>query len=207
MAVAHLALDLGARHQSRDRIDHQHVDRIRAHQCVDDLQRLLASVGLRHDQFVDIDSELLGIARVERMLGIDKCGGSADLLGLGDGVQRQRRLARAFGPVNLDHPATRETADPERDVEPEAAARDGLDFHLLARPELHCRALAERAINLGKRRFERLLPIHSGSFQSAADNLELRCHVPCLRSSINQRRPSPASGESPVPHMFNENKS
>ena len=56
MAVAHLALDLGPRHQRRDRVDHQHVDRVGAHQRVDDLERLLAGVGLRHDQLVDVDA-------------------------------------------------------------------------------------------------------------------------------------------------------
>jgi hypothetical protein len=58
MAVAHLALDLGARHQRGDRIDDEHVDRVRAHQRVGDLQRLLAGVGLRDDQVVDVDAEL-----------------------------------------------------------------------------------------------------------------------------------------------------
>ena len=40
-----------------------------------------------------IDAELFGIARVERMLGVNKGAGAAALLRLGDDVQRQRRLA------------------------------------------------------------------------------------------------------------------
>ncbi len=165
MAVAHLAFDLGPRHQRRDRIDDQHVDRVRAHQRIDDLERLLAGVGLRHDQLVDVDPELLGVGRVERMLGIDERGGPADLLRLGDGVQRERRLARAFRPVDFDHPPARQAADAERDVEPEAAGGDRFDLHLLAAAELHRRALAERAVDLGERRFERLLPVHARVFQ------------------------------------------
>src|SRR5213595_2428789 len=39
LAVAHLALELGARHQRGDRIDDQHVDRARTHQRIGDLQR------------------------------------------------------------------------------------------------------------------------------------------------------------------------
>jgi hypothetical protein len=58
MAVAHLAFELGARHQGRDRVDHQHVDRARAHQRVGDLQRLLAGVGLADQQVVDVDAQL-----------------------------------------------------------------------------------------------------------------------------------------------------
>ena len=63
MAVAHLALQLGPRHQGGDRVDHQHVDRARAHQRVGDLQRLLAGVGLADQQVIDIDAELAGIGR------------------------------------------------------------------------------------------------------------------------------------------------
>src|SRR3546814_15034766 len=60
MAVAHLALDLRARHERRDRIDHEHVDRIRADQSIDNFERLLAGIGLRDDQLVDVDAQLLG---------------------------------------------------------------------------------------------------------------------------------------------------
>ena len=58
--VAHLAFELGARHQRRDRIDHQHVDRAGAHQRVGDLERLLAGIGLRDQQVVDIDARACG---------------------------------------------------------------------------------------------------------------------------------------------------
>ena len=189
MAVAHLALDLGARHQRGDRIDHQHVDRVGADQRVDDLERLLAGIGLRDDQFVDVDAQLLGIARVERMLGVDEGGGAAGLLRLGDGVQRQRRLARAFRPVNLDHPAARQAADAERDVEPEAAGRDGLDLDLLAAAELHRRALAERAVDLRQRGFQCLLLVRVHAISVRADDFELRCHG-LVSSSIGRPVPS-----------------
>ena len=157
MAVAHLALDLGARHQSGDRIDDQDVDRVGADQSVGDLQRLLAGVGLRDDQIVDVDAELAGVDRVERMLGVDEGGDAAGLLRLGDRVQRQRGLARAFRPVDLDHPAARQAADAERDVEPERAGRDGLDLDRLARAQPHRAALAEGAVDLRQRGVERLL--------------------------------------------------
>jgi hypothetical protein len=39
------------------------------------------------------------------MLGIDEGADAALLLGFGDGVQRQRRLARGFRPVDLDDAA------------------------------------------------------------------------------------------------------
>jgi hypothetical protein len=129
MAVAHLAFEFGARHQGGDRVDHQHVDRAGAHQRVGDFQRLLAGVGLGDQQVVDIDAQLAGIDRVERVFGVDEGAGAAALLRLGDDMQRQRGLARAFRPVDLDDPAARQAADAERDVEPERAGGDHLDLH------------------------------------------------------------------------------
>ena len=70
--VAHLAFELGARHQRGDRIDHQHVDGAGAHQRVGDFQRLLAGVGLRDQKVVDIDAELPGIDGIERVFGVDE---------------------------------------------------------------------------------------------------------------------------------------
>ena len=126
MGIAHLAFELGPRHQRRHRVDDQHVDRAGAHQRVGDLERLLAGIGLRDQQLVDIDAELAGIGRVERMLGIDEGAGAARLLGLGDHVQGERGLARAFRPVDLDDAAARQAADAERDVEAERAGGDRL---------------------------------------------------------------------------------
>jgi hypothetical protein len=126
--LAHLALDLGARRQRRHRIDHQHVDRARAHQRVGDLERLLAGVGLGDQQIVQVDAELAGIDRVERVLGVDEGADAALLLRLGDGVQRERRLARGFRPVDLDDAPARQAADAERDVEAERARRNRLDL-------------------------------------------------------------------------------
>jgi hypothetical protein len=98
VAVAHLAFDFGAGHQRGDRVDHQHVDRVGTDQRVGDFQRLFAGIGLRDDQLVDVDAQLLGIDRIERVFGVDESGGAAVLLRFGDDVQRQRGLARAFRP-------------------------------------------------------------------------------------------------------------
>ena len=70
--VAHLAFQLGARHERGDRVDDDHVDRTGPHEHLDDLQRLLAAVGLRDEEIVDVDAELLGVFGIERVLGVDK---------------------------------------------------------------------------------------------------------------------------------------
>src|SRR3546814_15683212 len=90
---------------------------------IDDLERLLAGVGLRHDQLVDVDAELARIDGVERMFGIDKGDGAAALLRFGERVERERRLARAFGAIDFDDAAARQAADAEGTVEAERTGR------------------------------------------------------------------------------------
>ena len=111
------------------------------------------------------------------MFGVDERADAAPLLRLGDDVQRQRGLARGFRPVDLDHPAARQAADPQRDVEAERAGRDGLDLHrLLVLAQAHDRALAERAFDLRQRGVERLGLVHESSFHDAKIGLAHGCH-------------------------------
>ena len=98
LAVAHLAFKLGARHERGDRIDDQNVDGAGANERIGDFQRLFAGIGLRDQKIVDIDAELAGIDRIERMLGVDEGANAALFLRLGDGMQSQRGLAGGFGP-------------------------------------------------------------------------------------------------------------
>ena len=158
--IAHLAFEFGLGRQRRDRVDHQHVDGAGAHQRVGDLERLLAAVGLRDQQLVDLDAELAGIVRIERMLGVDEGGDAAVLLRLGDDMQRQRGLARAFRPEDFDDAAARQAADAERDIEAERTGRDRFDLGDGALAELHHRALAEIALDLAQRCRQRLVLIH-----------------------------------------------
>ena len=58
MAVAHLAFQLGARNESGDGVDDDDVDRSGADENFGDLQSLLAAVGLRDEEIVDVDAEL-----------------------------------------------------------------------------------------------------------------------------------------------------
>src|SRR6266849_4934608 len=47
-------------------------------------ERLLAVIGLRHEQVVDIDAELLRVSRVERVLGVNEGRHAPKLLRFGD---------------------------------------------------------------------------------------------------------------------------
>ena len=66
----------------------------------------------------DVDAELLGVLGIECMLGIDEGADVAGLLGVGDGMERHRRLARGLGAVDLDDAALgRIGIDPVADLE------------------------------------------------------------------------------------------
>ena len=124
MAVAHLALQLGARHQCRHRVDDDDVDRTRAHQHFHDLQRLLAGVGLRDQQVVEVHAELGRVDWIERVLGVDEGRHARGLLRLRHRLQRERGLARGFRAVDLDDAALGQASDAERGVHGHGAGRD-----------------------------------------------------------------------------------
>src|SRR4051794_10425997 len=116
VAVTHLALNLGARHERGDRVDDDDVERARADQHVGDLQRLLTGVGLADQQRIGVDADRTGVLRVQRVLGVDEGRDAASGLRVGHRVQGDRRLAGGLGAVHLDDAATREAADTEGDV-------------------------------------------------------------------------------------------
>ena len=83
MGVAHLALDLGARHEGCDGVDDDDIEGAGAYQGVGDLKGLLAVVRLGEVQVLEVDADRLGVGRVESVLGVDERGVAAGLLGLG----------------------------------------------------------------------------------------------------------------------------
>ena len=125
--IAHFAFDLGFRGQRGNRVDDNDVHSPGAHQHVRDLQCLLTRIGLRHQQFVDVDTQFLRVLRVERMFGVDKRGGTAGFLRFGNDLQGERRLAGGLGTVDFDNPSFRQTADAERHVETNGSGRYLLD--------------------------------------------------------------------------------
>ena len=189
MAVAHLALDLGAGHQRGDRVDHDQVERAGADQHVGDLERLLTGVGLADQQRVGVDAERLGVVGVERVLGVDERHDAAGALGVGHRVQGDRRLAGGLRAVDLHHPAARQAAEAERDVEGDRAGRDDLERRPGLVAEAHHRALAELLLDLGERDVERLLAVstsHVCPSSSGTRRPASLCLVFCLVSSSGQ---------------------
>ena len=158
--VSHLPFDFSFGHEGRDRIDDDNVHRTRPHQDFADLEALLARIGLRDEQILDIHAQLLGVLDVERMLGIDVGGGTAQALRVGYHVQRQCRLAARLRPENLRDPAAGDAADADRRIEIDGPGRDPRHAHLRrvgAHP--HDGPLAARLFDLGDREAQRLAAV------------------------------------------------
>src|SRR6185312_6410195 len=153
---AHFALDFRLRGERGDRVDHHHVHRARAHQHVGDFQRLLAGVGLRYKQVVDLDAELFRVGRIERVLGIDERGSAAGALAAGDGLQGHGGLAGGLRAVDLDYAAARQAADAQRDVQAQRTGGNRLDRLVDAVTHPHHGTLAELLLDLAEGGGERL---------------------------------------------------
>ena len=69
----------------------------------------------------------LRVQRVHGVLGVDERADAAELLGLGEHVVDERRLARGLGPEHLDDAPARDAADAEREVERQRTGGDRVD--------------------------------------------------------------------------------
>ena len=143
LVVAHVAFDFRLWREGGHGVDDDDVDGRGADELVGYFEGLLAVVGLRDEQVVHVDAELGGIEAVEGVFGVDEGRDAARLLGLGNGVDGQRRLARRLGAVDLDDAAFGVAPDTQGGVEPEAARGDDVDVFYLFVAELHDGAFAE----------------------------------------------------------------
>ena len=176
-ALAHLALQLAARQQGRDRVDDDDVQRARAHQLLGYLQRLLAGVRLGDEEVVYVHAQGAGVGGLQRVLDVYIRRLAAAFLGGGHDVQRQRRLAAALGAVDLDYAPARHAAYAEREVQGERARRDGLDIHGYVVPQAHDGALAVVLLYLGDGRLQGLFLVARGAGRRGGRRLFLFCHV------------------------------
>src|SRR5207253_7419035 len=91
----------------------------------------------------------------ERMLGVDERGDAAQMLRLGDHVERERGLAGGLRAVDLGDPSSRQAADAERHVERQGASRNDRDLlEGAAGAQAHDRALAKLPLDLRDRQLE-----------------------------------------------------
>ena len=155
VAVAHLAIDFRLRGQRGDRVDDDDVHRAGTDQRLGDVQRLLPAIRLADPELVDVDAQLLGIGRIQGMLGIDESGDSTGLLRLGDSLQGKRRLAAGFGSVDFDDAATGIASDTQRLIQHQGTGGDASHVQdALVVPQTHQRTLSELLVDLRTRRFQ-----------------------------------------------------
>ncbi len=95
------------------------------------------------------------------MLCIDKTADAARPLGLGNGLEGQRRLARRLRSVNLDNATSRKATHAQSDIEPQGAGRNRLHLNNLAAAKAHDRALAKGTLDLGYCCLDSLVLIHA----------------------------------------------
>ena len=157
-AVAHLALKLRFGRQGRNRVDNDHVYRPGPHKRVRNLKRLLARIGLRDQQLVNVYAKFFSILRVKRMLRINKGTDATGFLLFCNAVQCQRGLTGRLWPINFDDTPHWQAANAKRDIKAKRASRarpNILDCPFGA--QLHDRPFAELTFDLGQRAVERLL--------------------------------------------------
>src|SRR5688572_30109388 len=149
MSVAHLALDLGARHEGRNRVYNDDIEGAGADEGIRYLQGLFAVIWLGEVEVLKVDADSLGVGRVEGVLGVDKGGQASCFLRLGDDVQGEGCLAARLGTEDLHDPAPWDTPDAEGQVECQGAGRDGGDALAVLVTHAHDRALPELPLYLG----------------------------------------------------------
>ena len=122
--VSHLALDLGLGDERRHRVDHDHVHGAGAHQDLRDLERLLAGIGLRDEEIVDVHAQLLRVLDVEGVLRVDVGRRAPEPLRIRHHVKRQRGLAARFRAEDLGHPAPGNAAHADGGVQVDGTRAD-----------------------------------------------------------------------------------
>src|SRR5215213_4529622 len=149
MRVAHLSLDLSPGYEGCHRVYDDYVEGTGADERIGYLQSLLAVVRLREVEVLQIDPDGLGVGRVDGVLGVDEGGQTPCLLGLGNHVQGEGRLAAGLGTEDLDDAAPGEAAYAEGEVEGQGTGRDAGDTLSLLVAHAHDRTLPELPLYLG----------------------------------------------------------
>ena len=150
MRVTDFTFDFGFWRQCGNGVDHDNVNGTRTRQRVTNFQRLLTGVRLRTQQVVDIHTQLAGINRVQRVLGIDKRTGFTFALCRGDHLQRQGSFTGGLWPVDFYDTAHRQTASAQRDIQRKRTGGDGFHIHGTVFTQAHDGAFTELLFDLAQ---------------------------------------------------------
>src|SRR5215212_4539498 len=149
MRVAHLSLDLSPGYEGGHRVYDDDVEGAASDERIRYLQGLFAVVRLGEVEVLEVDADGLGVGRVDGVLGVDEGGQTPCLLGLGNHVQGEGRLAAGLGTEDLDDATPWEATDAEGEVECQGAGRNGSDLRAVLVAHAHDRTLPELPLYLG----------------------------------------------------------
>ena len=125
---ADFAFQFGFGYEGGHRIDHDDVNSAGAGEGFADGQSFFAAIGLRDEQIVQVDSQFTGVARVHRVLGIDKGRRAAAGLGIGDDMQHYRGFAGRLGSEDFHDSAPGQAADSQGQIQGHGAGGDHFDL-------------------------------------------------------------------------------
>src|ERR1043165_8245272 len=99
------------------------------------------------------------------MLGVDERCDAASLLGIGDDVQTQSRLAAGLGAVDLGDTTPRDPPDADGGVQVDRSGWDRIDPNSVLSPQPHDRALTHALLDLRDGQIQRLflVVLHHGN--------------------------------------------
>ena len=92
MRIAHFAVNFRSRNKSGNRVNNYNINRPGTNKLFGYLKRLFTVVRLRNKKRININAEIYGINRVERMLCVNKSRDSAGFLAFGNTVKREGRF-------------------------------------------------------------------------------------------------------------------
>ena len=121
MGITHLTFDFGFGNQGGNRVDHQYVDGIAAHQSVGDVQRVFTAVRLGDQQFFQLDADFRRIPGINGVFGVDDGAPASRGLGVGDDMQAERGFAGRFRSEDFHDASGGQSADAECDVQRQTA--------------------------------------------------------------------------------------
>ena len=126
--IANLSFEFLFGDERRDGVEDDDVEGVGANKRFDDAERFFAGARLRDQEVVEIDAQLAGILRVERVLDVDEGSQAAALLRLSDDREGESRFAGGFRAEDLHNPPPRHTADAEGAVDQNVPGGDDVDI-------------------------------------------------------------------------------
>jgi len=121
-------------------------------------QRILAAVGLRHQEIVEFHAHDARIFRIERVLHVDERSQAAAALGFRDYAQAERGLAGRFRPEDPMMRPRGSPPTPRARSDGERAGRDRVNDHARRAAKAHDRPFAELLGDGGDRELDVLGP-------------------------------------------------